>query len=304
MDNSRRDIVVDRAAPSRSGGSVLLIVMMIITTVLAVALSRNGHLLTYYNELTSLEDGEQGYIYCVSALKGITILLAQDMDNYDSSESAWAKMRNIPIDHGNINITVIPLESKVSLLGLSSSKEIIVERTKEAMVNLIPQCNDSLIDVIKKGSFFSIEALLYGGIKDIKPKDVQLLTVEDTLGKININFAPLEILRAYLPEIEGAAEDIIEYRKEKPFKDISQIRRVPGISDSAYLTIMPYITVRSSMFYVYTEALIRDTKTSVSAIIQRNDAGKVKIIKYFEKVNEYYVYNRVSDPINNKAAIK
>ncbi|MBF0473412.1 MAG: general secretion pathway protein GspK [Nitrospirae bacterium] len=289
MDNNRRNIIVIKIGNS---GSVLLIVMMIITVVLSIALSRNEKLLTYYNELTSLQDTQQGYIYCISALKGITILLERDTNRYISDKDTFAMAQVIPTEHGNISITVIPLDSKISILGLLSNNKDIAERTKGAIVNLIPDINDIyLIDLAKKEEFFSLEALQYSGIKNEKRKEIGFLTVENTGGRININFVEKKVLKAYLPEIESAADEIINYRKEKPFKDISQIRNVPGITDSGYLAIQPYITVESSIFYVYVEALVKDSKTSISAIIKKDKSGKVEIIKYFEKPNELYMYN-------------
>lgn len=284
MDNSWRKIIV------KENGSVLLIVMMIITVVLAVALSRNEKLLTYYNQLTALQDNQQGYIYCVSALKGVIILLKHDSKGYNYSGDQWAMLPILPIENGKIQITVIPLESKISLIGLSSSNNAVSERTKRAIDNLIPDFNNiSQMNTAIIGDFYSIEALQYGGFKDIKRKGINSLTVEDTGGKININFAEKDVLQAYLPELD--ADEIISYRDKKPFKEISQIRNVPGISDSGYLAIQPYITVNSVVFYVYVEAVIKDKKTSVSAILKKGKTGNIEINKYFEKVNERYMNN-------------
>jgi len=64
--------------------------------------------------------------------------------------------------------------------------------------------------------------------------------------KIDINRADVWLLQA-LPDIgKVRAESIVEYRKNNGlFKTPSDIRNVPGIGESTYSKIEPYITIRS-----------------------------------------------------------
>ena len=62
--------------------------------------------------------------------------------------------------------------------------------------------------------------------------------------KININTATVEVLQ----QLDGigpvTAQDIVNYRiRYGPFKNISEIKNVPGIKDSKYEKIRDYITV-------------------------------------------------------------
>ncbi len=73
------------------------------------------------------------------------------------------------------------------------------------------------------------------------------LTVQpDTLGKINLNTAPLSQL-CLLPGIgEATAEKIISYRENVAiFKRIEDIMKIEGIGNSKFQKIKDYITVTS-----------------------------------------------------------
>ena len=66
---------------------------------------------------------------------------------------------------------------------------------------------------------------------------------KDTIKKVNINKATLEELIA-IPNIgEVRAKSIIEYRKDKVFNTIEDIKNVSGIGDSTFELIKDYIEV-------------------------------------------------------------
>jgi type II secretory pathway component PulK len=112
------------------------------------------------------------------------------------------------------------------------------------------------------------------------------LTVLSKENKININFASKQVIEAFLPEVADYAEDIISYRQDSPFKDISQIRNV-GIDDETYLKILKYISVKSSLFKLKILVIVNSVSFNYEAVVQR-DNGKTKILKYIEEANEDY----------------
>lgn len=61
--------------------------------------------------------------------------------------------------------------------------------------------------------------------------------------KVNINTSSIEELMKLSGIGEAKAKAIIEYRKKNPFKNISDIKNVSGIGDSAYEKIKDFITV-------------------------------------------------------------
>ena len=72
--------------------------------------------------------------------------------------------------------------------------------------------------------------------------------------KINLNMASVEVIKAFVPELEPYVEDIISTRETEPFKDISAIYQLMGSAmQDEYSKILPYIDVKSSLFYIKLE---------------------------------------------------
>jgi general secretion pathway protein K len=99
-------------------------------------------------------------------------------------------------------------------------------------------------------------------------------------GKININTAPKEILMA-LSAIPGVSEvgevgptvadQILEYRKDKPFSEASDIGNVsPFLKDLYTKTrLRDLIDVKSSFFHVRSTGIVGGTSRTVDAVGQR-----------------------------------
>ncbi len=272
-------------------GSVLVIVLLMISGILSVVLLRGESVLAEYKEVTRLQDSLQSYVYCSTTIKGLAKVLEEDDNYYDAPDELWASVSSIPTADGYVSITVIPLNSKISLLSLVSNNKSLEDRIERAFNALGIDINiDTLKSSFEKKPPYSIGELRFReNISEefLSTHVLSKFTVEETKGKLNINFADKEVISAYLPELEAYVDDIISYRSNTPFKDVSELRRVPGITDDIYLQVQPFITVKSSVFYVYVESLVRNTLSSASAVIKRTD-GKVKIIKYFEGKKEYY----------------
>ncbi len=124
------------------------------------------------------------------------------------------------------------------------------------------------------------------GFKLLYSKGKNYLTVLSQENKININFASKKVIEAFLPEIADYSEDIISYRQDNPFKDISQIRNI-GIDDETYLKILKYISVKSSLFKLKILVIVNSFSFNYEAVVKR-DNGKTKILKYIEEANEDY----------------
>ena len=124
------------------------------------------------------------------------------------------------------------------------------------------------------------------GFNLLYSKGKNYLTVLSNENKININFASKKVIEAFLPEISDYSEDIISYRQDNPFKDISQIRNV-GIEDETYLKILKYISVKSSLFKLKILVIVNSLSFNYEAVIKREN-GKTKILKYIEEANEDY----------------
>ncbi|VAX34180.1 hypothetical protein MNBD_NITROSPIRAE03-318 [hydrothermal vent metagenome] len=282
----------------KTKGSVLIAVLIVVAASLSLLLLKNEKVVAQYDEVASAHKIQQGYIYCDSVIKGITRLLEDDKNTYDSSEDLWAALPTIPTTEGYITIVVVPLNSRISITEVSSRNEKLRRRTEDAVERLLSDSSEQIdLESLRNLRPYSLgELRLLPGFSSL-PKDLLgYFTVEDTAGKLNINFAGESVMAAFLPEIEPLTEAIIKYRESTPFKDISQIRKVPGMTDDVYLAIQPYITVSSSFFYVFAEAEVGGTKTRAGAIVKKG-SGKIKILKYFEEAEEFYVGGKDNLPL-------
>ncbi len=100
-------------------------------------------------------------------------------------------------------------------------------------------------------------------------------------GKININTAPLLVLMSLSPKIDQAlAKTLIEYRQEKPFKKLEDLRSVPGWEE-IYAEVSSEITVRSNYFAVNVLGHFREARAIIQAVIKR-EGKKTKILLWQE----------------------
>jgi len=75
-------------------------------------------------------------------------------------------------------------------------------------------------------------------------------TIVDEDKKLNINFCSDKVLKAYLPELTSYASDLIDYRRNNEYKNISDIREATYISDDEYIEAVNYLTVKSNYYYI------------------------------------------------------
>ena len=93
-------------------------------------------------------------------------------------------------------------------------------------------------------------------------------------GKININTAPKEVLMSLSDRIdESIAKNILEYREDKEFEDINELKEVPGIDSSLFSEIRPYITVKSNTFSLIAKSRCKDTENIIRAVLKRKNKG-------------------------------
>lgn len=142
----------------------------------------------------------------------------------------------------------------------------------------------------KNGDFDSVEELLlvrgmipemfYGGLRDI----ITVYQDEETtskkrhrsrkkkgfdFNKTNINAASPQMLR-YLPQMtEDLVQDIMEYRKEKDFRSLSELSHIVG--PDVYAAIAPYITLKTCPYYTIKSAGMVEgsqTRQGVEALVK------------------------------------
>ncbi|CAG1066030.1 Type II secretion system protein K [uncultured bacterium] len=113
------------------------------------------------------------------------------------------------------------------------------------------------------------ELLLVKGFKpDVFMAVSRYLTPYGADGLVNINTAPKEVLAALSDEMTGELADrVIKKRKEAPFRDRSDIMKVPGFERVGF-GLQDRITTVSRTYRVFSRATAGESVREVEAVIQ------------------------------------
>ena len=104
------------------------------------------------------------------------------------------------------------------------------------------------------------------GLKDV-------LTAHSN-GKVNINTANLEVLQSLDKDLtDQIAQEIINRRKDKPFKKMDDLLEVPGFNTDLLYRIKYLSDVASSHFRITMEVNKEGDKTLLTAIIKRESGN-------------------------------
>lgn len=118
---------------------------------------------------------------------------------------------------------------------------------------------------------------------DIIDKTKQYLTLFSD-GLININYADELLIAALSDNINiSTAKQIVKERKRKPkrFTRLTELKKIPGISDSIFKEIKPLISIENNYFLIYALGNYKNIKTEITAVIFKK-ADELKILTYRE----------------------
>lgn len=107
----------------------------------------------------------------------------------------------------------------------------------------------------------------------------------DRLGgkAININTVGVRVLGALSPRLgEALIGGIIEHRRATPFRDLGDLKKVPGMNDEILIGFSDVLDVRTSLFTVRAEANVGDVVRRGSAVVSR-EGGVVRIVSWKEE---------------------
>jgi type II secretory pathway component PulK len=154
-----------------------------------------------------------------------------------------------------------------------------VESSYYSKLSIPYQCRNGLLETVG-------ELLL---VKGITPEIFDCISGYVTVygdGKININYAPELILESLSEQMDATlAQLIIDRRKFKSFESITELRDLPGMTDSIYSSIKDVITVdQADQHYHVTSRADADHHVRVvTAILERNEKTKsVNVVLYKE----------------------
>jgi len=106
-------------------------------------------------------------------------------------------------------------------------------------------------------------------------------------GKININYADVQVLQSLSDNITSAlAQLIVNRRLKKPFASPAQLRDIPGMTDALYSSISDYITTESEKkFYtVIARGTAGPAECTIKAVLRINPADKYIDVIYYREL--------------------
>ncbi|AEI15104.1 hypothetical protein Flexsi_1454 [Flexistipes sinusarabici DSM 4947] len=300
-------------------GTVVIFVLFVIAFASSIIINLSERSVNSYEEVNDVYLMNQAYIYGKTAVKIVKNLIEDDDFKEDSRDDDWFNIPMYPLQKGYISIKIIPLNSKININDINSSNDNLSKRTSSAWDGLMQEyefndtetTSDFLKDWIDNDTKISptgIELERYdylGNTYQTKNEKLSTLTELTLINKelypamknhftviaedkqININFVNENTLKYYLPELEFYAEDIIDYRKFNDYTDVSQIRKAAPIPDDLYVKMVPFLTVKSSNFYIKINVQLSEKDFYYHALLKRNQ-NNAKVTKFFKGTNKDY----------------
>ncbi|PLX68505.1 MAG: hypothetical protein C0603_04955 [Denitrovibrio sp.] len=261
----------------------------------------------------------QAHVYSMTALTAIIETMKDDNNAYDSKNEDWALVPIVEVPYGFISVDIKPLNAKIAINGMANSDEELATRYLNACTTIANETEaDSLECEVVKDYIDADTEVSYGGAEGVtyerngvlfrtknKPlsslyelrmlmnDNEQFNTVKDYLTvyspekAININFVSALTLKAFVPEIEDYADEIVDYAKTQEYKDPSNIKEAVDIPQDIYLKILPFLTVKSTLFYVKTEVTLNDKPRYYHALIQK-DGTTAEVVNFLAGLNGQY----------------
>ncbi len=287
-------------------GVVLIFILIIIAIVAGIGIRLVTSTSEEYKLVNDIKLQKQAYLYATSAIKAVSELLKNDNSNYDCKDDQWHTIPTVQVELGYVTINVKPINEKINLNLIVNKK--FAKTIRKSLDELTDNdtdtktISDKIIDWIDKdntnsGSGIDGLPVNYNGAElNVKNGPLQStnelsIFLEKSVveqikksftvlgdGRLNINFASPDELKSYIPLLKNYVDDIVEYRKNSCFKDVSGIKTATVIPDGIYIKILPFITVKSSLFYVKIHVNLDNEDFYYHAILERSaKETKVKI---------------------------
>lgn len=197
-----------------------------------------------------------------------------------------ASFKNLPGLEQEIIDAILDWRDKDSLCRLNGAEDSYYKRLDPPY-----ECKDGDFDTVEELLLVKgiTRGLLYGEDRDgdgrLDPGLIEHLTVA-TDGRININTASKQVLRASLGIDPDLAENIIDYRKDTPFKNREELLRVKGIKtlpQSVKDRLLKKVSVASSVFTITSIGTLKDGQMSkrIKAVVDRS-ASPLRIVYWQE----------------------
>lgn len=300
-------------------GSVLVFVLIFI------AFCSSAVIIYYEKSMKNIESTaddfyeNQSNIYAMSAMTALTELLSDDDNAYDSKNEDWANIPQTEVPYGKVSLTVRPASARIDINGIAV-REGAEEKTFKACENVFNDLNirsltcGEIKDYIdsddasstggREGFLYERKGIAFRTKNDILDTAAELgmlfsdaseyalvkkyFTALPKTEPLNLNFADADVIKMYLPEIESYADKITSFTDTDEFTDVSAVKDKTGMPQELYTAVLPYISVKSSLFYARTEVTLNGESRFYHALLSRNGTN-VKVIKFLAgQDGQYY----------------
>jgi len=292
---------------------LLIVVFLLIGSITAVVTSVSEDSYTLDEYVSRTIEYEQIYMMSDLALKAVEEIFKSDDPKVDYLGEFWSKNITIPIENGQITVTIVDQERFLNPNYLVDRNDKINEKYLKVFQRLffILNINESvlynIIDWIDKNNISN------GGVEDytsFPAKNGKLDSLEELLniqgidktvfngtadqsgfrpglrsvispyssGKVNVNTASKWVLMSLDEGIdETIASAIISYRKKRPFKTLNDLNLVDGVTGDIIHRISTLTDVKSNNFVVNLDIKKGERNYSVLILVER-DGKKIKEI--------------------------
>jgi general secretion pathway protein K len=284
-------------------GMALLMTILIVTLLSLLIIDTNSRSYLAYARARNSVNSLNSYYIMRSGVSAAMGFLERDEreSSIDALSEDWAQeIKNFPVGEGTVSVRIVDEASKFNINTLVNAQGTINDRAVERFGRLLRELG------IEEGLSSRVAEWLKRNREDLsyRVRDIsELLLVPDfvpeafkkiegfvTVGtdrrverNININTVGREVLGALSPELtETLIEAIMDYRKENPFKEIGDLKKVQGVDDPVLSKFSDVLDVKSSVFSVHTEAKVSDVVRRGVAVVKR-EGGKVKIVAWKEE---------------------
>jgi general secretion pathway protein K len=218
---------------------------------------------------------QQGYHALLSLLPLVTSALSAEDRSVDTLLDPWSFPLEVETERGALRVAVVDEDRFLNLNAVRDPRFEGVFRRLLEKLGIDPSKADLLKRWLRERDLKSVYDLLHLGFSEEEVLSLRGLVTVWSSGRINVNTAPREILRALDPEMDDiVVERLLERRSLRPFRRVEDLVLVEGVTFDILYRIRDLIGVRSRVFRIEASAKVGDAETSLEVVYDR-EAGRI-----------------------------
>jgi len=297
-------------------GAVLLVVILLVALFASFMAEFAFSTLVETRLTETFRDGTRAYYLARGGVMAGRAILQDDANNYDALTEFWAQgINSYPVAEGDVSIFIDDLGGKIDVNRLVTPEGNVNVVIKDRLLRLFEMMEgdgdpsslvDALVDWLdgdddplpgggedpyymglakpyhcKNAALDTLDELnlVKGFSEDLLRQSKGFLTVHGG-EKINVNTASAEVLASLADEMTVEdARYLCEIRAEKPFREVVEIRDLPGF-DSLYWAVASHLTVTSPNYRIVSKARVNSGVRTAEAVYAKAE-GRLMSFKVY-----------------------